>query len=231
MGTCTGINGCCGHCGHPNDYEFSEIDTDPNSRLTLTANQANNTALIKCVKLCSKKIGLTLVNDYDIKNSEQNEVIGKLLKLKVLSGNLLPGSELIITPYGFESGHRKKKDGYTYFGCKKRNCKNGIRTRHGEVLNDVVVKLKEKGLREAYRGRHFRIRYGTNSYWIKDLGVGFGTFMKIQNPLRIQDGMITLLGESFLAFNLIQDGIPNKDQEPAYKLKVTIYAGDRKSVV
>ena len=225
MGACAGINGCCGHDARYGEYEFAEINTDPNSHLTLTSNQANNTALMKYIRSFARKIALSLANEFPRKPLDQIDTVGSLLRLKVLNGHLLSGSELTITPTGFETGFRKKKDGITYFGCKKRTCNNGDRIRHGDIVNDVVVKLREKSIRELYRGRHFKISYKSNSYWIQDLGIGFGTFMKIDVPLVIQDGSIIMFGDSFLVLNLTPERNMGKVQDGSSKLKVTVYAG------
>eukprot|EP00826_Nyctotherus_ovalis_P021141 TRINITY_DN16768_c0_g3_i6.p1 TRINITY_DN16768_c0_g3~~TRINITY_DN16768_c0_g3_i6.p1 ORF type:complete len:279 (-),score=52.58 TRINITY_DN16768_c0_g3_i6:18-854(-) len=225
MGACAGVNGCCGHDARFGEYEFAEIATDPNSHLTFTTNQSNNTALIKHIRAMSKKVALSLGSELPAEAAGRTDFSGALLRLKVLSGHLLAGSELKITPYGLESGHRRKKDGITYFGCKKKSYKKGTRIHHGDIVNDVVIKLKDKNLKDLYRGRHFKITYRANSYWIKDLGVGFGTFMKIDRPLIIQDGYIIMFGDSFLILNLLTDRFIGKKEEEAPRLKVTVYAG------
>jgi hypothetical protein len=223
MGTCTGMNGCCGHNGRFGEYEFTEIDADSNSRLTLTANQTINKVLVKYIRTTSKRI--LLANEFPMKGLEQTEFNDTLLKLKVISGHLMPGSELVFTSQGYESGYRKKKDGVTYFGCKKRSCKSAIRLRHGEIVNDIIIKLRDKIIKEMYRGPHFRIRYKMNAYWIKDLGIGFGTFLKVQQPLLIRDGYIIMFGDSFLVLNLLQDVTLNRKEGDRLRLKVTVYAG------
>lgn len=123
----------------------------------------------------------------------------------------------------------------SYFGCKKRSFKSGIRTRQSEIVNDVVVKLKDKDLAQLYRGRHFQIKYypETNSYRIKDLCVGFGTFLRIDKPMIIKDNTIVMLGDSFLILNLIpenpmgrrNDNEISLSQDKSSRLKVTVYAG------
>jgi len=146
---------------------------------------------------------------------------------------LLPGSELNITARGFESGYRGEKDGITYFGCKKRNCKSGIRVRQGEILNDVVIKLKEREHAQQYRGRHLQIQYGisSNSYKIKDLGIGFGTYARIDKPLVLKDGYLIMVGDSFMILNMMPDsmlskvGAKNDNSNERPRLKATVYAG------
>jgi len=223
MGTCTVINGCCGQNVRFGEYEFTEVDADSNSRLTLTTNQTINKVVVKYIRTTSKRIALA--NEFPIKSSEQTKSNDALLKLKVISGHLMPGSELVFTPQGYEAGYRKKKDGITYFGCKKRSCKSTIHLRHGEIVNDIIVKLKDKAIKEMYRGPHFRIRHKANTYWIKDLGIGFGTFLKVEQPLLIRNGNIIMFGDSFLVLNLLSDTTLNKKEKERLRLKVTVYAG------
>ncbi len=151
----------------------------------------------------------------------------------MISGNLLPGSEINVTAQGLENGCRGERDGVTYFGCKKRSWKSGIRTRQGEIINDVVIKLREKDIGQLYRGRHFKISYSLdrNAYRIKDMGVGFGTYAKIDKPMPVKDNYLVMLGDSFLILNLIQDtSLTGKLEgwgegaDAKMRLKVTVFA-------
>lgn len=54
------------------------------------------------------------------------------------SGNLTKGTELHIFPEGIVDSLRMMRDGYTYFGCKKKN--------NGKVVNDFVIPVSEKSL-------------------------------------------------------------------------------------
>lgn len=225
MGTCTGANACCGQNGRFGEYEFTEIDADSSSRLTLTANQIINKVLMKYIRSTSKRIALSLGSDLTSKGREQAKFGGTLLRLRVVSGHMTAGSELVITPLGYEAGSRKKKDGVAYFGCKKRSCKSAIRLRHSEIVNDLVIKLRDKNIAEMYRGPHFRIRYKSGSYWIKDLGIGFGTFLKVNDPLLIRDGSLVMFGDSFLLLNLLPDVPLHKKEGSHLRLKATVYAG------
>ena len=214
MGACNGA--CCGH--DLREYELVEIGTDPNSRLILTNNHTTNEIVIRHIKSYLKKIGTTSVHDMSYRPIEDSELI---LKLKVLSGNLQSGSEICIMQTGFKGGYRRKKDGTTYFGCKKRMLKNNLRMQHGVIVNDIVIKLREKAMRENFRGRHFKIYYKENSYYIRDLGVGFGTFIKIEDSFQIRDGNLFTFGDSFMMLNLISDKLVGRI---SYRLKITIYS-------
>ncbi len=114
---------------------------------------------------------------------------------------------LVVSAQGVEGGLRAAGDGVTYFGCKKRATKSSIRLRKGEIVNDVVIKAKDKETAQRHRGRHFQIQYciESNCYKIKDLGVGYGAYAKLDNPLLLKDNYLLSMGESFFIINLVPD--------------------------
>jgi len=86
MGACTaGLRGCCGHDARFGEYEFSEIGSDPNSRLTLTNKLGNNAALVKHIKTAASKICLASADSLDLKGKvlEQASHYAPTLRLKV----------------------------------------------------------------------------------------------------------------------------------------------------
>ena len=108
-----------------------------------------------------------------IKNLE-NLVKSASLKLKVINtGNLPKGTLFMIKAQGLENSLRISKDGYTYFGCKRKI--------DSLIVNDIVIPLKDRELTASQRGRTFVIYYKieSDSYWIKDLGKGYSAFVKI----------------------------------------------------
>ena len=131
---------------------------------------------------------------------------------------------------GAEFGCREKRDYTTYFGCKKRWFRNKGKVSNADIVNDIVLKLQDKIEAENYRGRHFEIKYNPSlsSYFIKDLKIGFGTFVKLIKPLTIKDGSIIMVGDSFLILNLLPDKAkgskPSSFQSNILRLKVTVYA-------
>ena len=44
-------------------------------------------------------------------------------------------------------------------------------------------------------------------YLIKDLGIGFGAFAKLEKPLELKDNYLLNMGESFIIVNLINEKI------------------------
>lgn len=98
---------------------------------------------------------------------------------------------------------RTQKDGFVYFGCKKHgNKQNGL-----EVINDFVIPSKDKETEKRHRGRHLQIEYNLerNNYLIKDLGIGFGAFVRLEKPLELKDNHLLNMGESFIIVNLINE--------------------------
>ncbi|CAG9321255.1 unnamed protein product [Blepharisma stoltei] len=125
----------------------------------------------------------------------------KVLKLKVLSSSSLPKNTVIcINALGYENSLRAIKDGTTYFGCKKRN------KHKGEIINDIVIPPQDKSLAEKHRGQHFQIIYSVESdtYFIKDLAIGFGTFVRLLYPLELKDNYLLHIGDNFLLINLVK---------------------------
>ena len=86
MGACTpAMRGCCAHDGRLGEYEFSDIEGDPNSRLTLTNKQANNVALMKHIKNAATKLSLISTREilFRAKTLEKAAVTAPVMKLKV----------------------------------------------------------------------------------------------------------------------------------------------------
>lgn len=56
-----------------------------------------------------------------------------------------------------------------------------------EIINDYILPSVTAEIAKKHRGQHFQIEYHipSNSYRIKDLGIGFGTFYKLDFPLVI----------------------------------------------
>ena len=148
----------------------------------------------------------------------------RLLGLKILSSTSLPADSLLrIGPHGYEHSLRGAKDGITYFGCKKRAGREG--TRKGEVLNDVVMTITDRDTAEKHRGRHFEIIYraDSHSYWLRDLGVGFGAFLRLDEPAILKDNSLVNVGESFAVANLETQDRP--------RLKLKLFGGPCKGEV
>lgn len=67
----------------------------------------------------------------------------------------------------------------------KAVCKFGVCCSQEEIINDFIIPSKDKETARRHRGRHLEIEYHLDriKYTIRDLGVGFGAFAKLDNPL------------------------------------------------
>jgi len=98
---------------------------------------------------------------------------------------------------GLIGGLRNKKDGWTYFGCQEKHPDTG------EVTNDFLVPESEQGIGK----RHFVIRYSIDPkmYYIKDLGEGTGTFVRLDVPLSLKSNYIISFGDSHMVVQIYND--------------------------
>lgn len=70
---------------------------------------------------------------------------------------------------------------------------------------------------QKYTGRHFQIRFSPEdlSYYIKDLGHGYGTFKRISEPQLIKDNNLVNIGEAYLVFTLDSEEVLLSDGKNA----------------
>ena len=108
------------------------------------------------------------------------------------------GTFLKLTPYGIENGIRGVQDGITYFGFEEKK---------GEHNIDYTIKPKEDNYDSRFIGKHFQIKFNTNDmkYYLKDLGHGFGTFIKVITWTRIINNMLINIGENYIVFTFGTD--------------------------
>ena len=153
----------------------------------------------------------------DLEADSKATIQPKHMRLKVLSSNALQKhAVVVITPSGYEQSLRSERDGYVYFGVKKRT--KGSGHLKGPVVNDFVIPARDK---EKQAGRHFQIRYDpmANAYFARDLGLGSGLFLKLDCILRLKEPCLLLLGECYILLTLIS----RLAAEP--RLRLTLYGG------
>ena len=184
-----------------------------------------NTNISKISKNINIKTGIPIslknTNDFFIEsplntdNKRNNNIINNkvFLDLEVINSWILPkGLLLHINNEGLENSLRNKKDGITYFGFIKDYNKNNI---NNEI--DYIINPKDEEYDERYIGRHFKIEFNVNKYFIQDLGFGFGTFIKIINELKIKDNYLVNIGETYLVFTIDEN-----------KINIKIFSGNEK---
>ena len=153
-------------------------------------------------------------NILEQKNNE-SEKEKLCLDLEILnSWNLPIGLQLHLDQYGLKNSIRNEKDSITYFGFQTE-----------EELNtnpciDYLLGPKDQEYDEQFIGKHFQIRFDwyTKKYYIKDLGNGFGTFIKLINEEKIKDNLLINIGETYIVFSF------NNENEK--ELMIKIFTGD-----
>lgn len=88
----------------------------------------------------------------------------------------------------------------TYFGSYNQTDVEANQILETNKLNDVVLPKSE-----GFGRRHFMIQFNLekNGYFIKDLGEGTGTFIKVQNQTILKNGHIVSFGESHMVVGLV----------------------------
>ena len=122
------------------------------------------------------------------------------------SWNLPKGLKLKINKDHLENSLRNENDGKIYFGFQK-----DINILIDKPYIDYLLEPKDNEYDNKFVGIHFQIRYDENNgkYYIKDLGSGYGTFIKLIKPLKIKNNLLINIGDSFLVFSFKENGEKN----------------------
>ncbi len=75
-----------------------------------------------------------------------------------------------------------------------------------EIVNDFIIPACKKEDKEKHAGRQFQIRFDqhTETYFIKDLQIGYGVFTETVGPVPLKDNLLINMGESYIVTNLTQ---------------------------
>ena len=143
----------------------------------------------------------TFIDTIKLKNSFSKS---KKLILEMMKNDESSDKYIIIeiNPLGYiNSKRRKNKDGITYFGI---NLEEGDDI--GEAI-DVDIQNNENNDDDSLYGRHFMIKFNPDNlnYYIKDLGRGTGTFIKIQEWTEIKNNFLLNIGENYLILSFEDD--------------------------
>jgi hypothetical protein len=133
-----------------------------------------------------------------IQKLEKAIYYAKVLSIIVLNPDINQKT-ILINALGAESALRSAKDGFTYFGAKKRD------SPEGSIINDIILPFVNPELAKNYRGKHFQISYDLSRdvYYIKDLKLGFGTYFKLTDSIELKNSMLFLLGDTFILVSFI----------------------------
>ena len=92
-------------------------------------------------------------------------------------------------------------------------------------MNDFVIPNKNEQTAEQHRGRHFQIMYdvSASAFLIKDLGVGYGAFVRQEHPIVsifvpfnwlvflciqiLKDNMLINVGEAYIVVNILSGSL------------------------
>jgi len=111
--------------------------------------------------------------------------LGPILKIRqVKSVGNSHVAELEINAQGLIGSLRNAKDGIVYFGSERVTQNKTTKSEPYEQLNDFIIPIKEAEMAERHFGRHFQIAYDVSKkkYFMRDLGKGFGVFIRIDYP-------------------------------------------------
>ena len=137
----------------------------------------------------------------------------KKLILEIMSNDISEKFVSIeIDPYGYTNSRREKKDGITYFGYQNE-----------DLVVDYQLKNGDRFFQEDnFSGRHFMIKFNPDdlNYYVKDLGKGFGTFIKIQEWTELKNNLLLNIGENYLVFSIGDDDEENEKEENKENLEI-----------
>ena len=132
-------------------------------------------------------LGAVVIPQDEVKKAES-------LRIEVIEGpDANRGTALDINAQGLIGSQRNKNDGCTILGSLKQSAK-------GDVYNDFVIQQDEN---DGIGDRHLIIKYNMadRQYYIRDLGKGSGTFVRLDVPLTLKNGFIVSFGTSHLTVN------------------------------
>ncbi|CAD8204275.1 unnamed protein product [Paramecium pentaurelia] len=109
-----------------------------------------------------------------------------------------------------------------YFGCKHKNKKGGYK------INDYKIPSIDNKLNKKNRGQHFYIKYDyqNQNFRIKDLGIGFGCFYKV-NEIKLQNNTLITMGQMYFTTQICygQDLLRLPSFNNLYDVKEFIVSG------
>lgn len=149
----------------------------------------------------------------DIEKIKKVYSSSKKLILEIMTSDVSDKFNSIeINPYGYINSKREKKDGITFFGYQ-----------NGDIGIDYQLKNSDNFFYEdSFNGKHFMIKFNPNdmNYYIKDLGRGFGTFIKIQEWTELKNNLLLNIGENYLVFSIGDDDEENEKEENKENLEI-----------
>lgn len=106
------------------------------------------------------------------------------------------GAVFHVNACGMVDSKRGKHDGCTIIGTKGEN------SLEGPPLNDFSIGQEKDG--EGRRHTIIKYSLADRRYYIRDLGEGSGTFVKVARPLVLKTGYIISFGDSHMTVNFFE---------------------------
>ncbi|CAG9318054.1 unnamed protein product [Blepharisma stoltei] len=172
---------CC-FVPKPDDIHLDTIEKDHND-----PNSNSN----------QQESALQLVTD---SKSQLNQTITEITKLTLSiidTEGMQIGTEYEIYPMGLKGSSRRIQDGCVYAGT--------LRFENNIIINDIILSENEKGVGK----KHFLIQFDKyqKNYFLKDLGDGMGTFIRLDKPLKLKSNHIISFGDSHLVITIEQPNL------------------------
>ena len=111
------------------------------------------------------------------------------------------------------SSKRQGKDGVVYFGTNSKDPE-------GKIVLDYKLRLGNPVLGKKTFGPHFMVFFDPNrkKYFVRDLMVGLGTFIRVKEALVLENDHLLSFGETYILVNIINWG--HEGKYPKLRLKV-----------
>ena len=133
-----------------------------------------------------------------VKSSRPSAPSEEILLITIVNSQTLStGTKLKINSEGLTRGSKRNaNDGITYFGYTEGDDKT-VDYLLPPKFTQGAFKSSEN---EKCIGRYFQISYNTimKSYYLRDLGNGLGTFVKIKDCMSLKDNSLINIGDSYL---------------------------------
>ena len=179
---------------NPHTEILNRSNTNLNTKTTnLVFNQKNE---INNIDASIKAVKIKKSFSQNQKNTTSTKII-TILELEILiSKNLEKGLKLKINRGNLENSLRNEKDGFVYFGNEKINSNKNY------CIDYLLEPINNNNV-DKFIGKLFQVRYDNNlyKYYIKDLGNGYGTFIKLINEKKINNNLLINIGDSFIVFS------------------------------
>ena len=137
----------------------------------------------------------------------------RTLQLKVINANspIKKGTVLTINCFGLENGNNNRNDGFVYFGYIPHNMSIPLDEDNNNVIDfnlDMAPSAEVNQVSENEStnnvGRHFLIEYllDKNKFIIKDMGIGYGTFVRLNYIHTLKDNQLINIGQIYIVVNI-----------------------------